>query len=453
MSLSKYFYNGNKVAYCPYVDTWARKNKLTVSKTSGKYGDIVLFDWNHNGSSDHIGFIVKKNKDGSYTTIEGNTSLSSNDNGGCVMVRTRYTSSINYIVRWTHTTENANKLMKVVESQIGYKESPKGSNKTKYGLEYGANGVPWCCEFVWWCFRHADGVPEKPETIPKYPTSNLKKGSEGVQVKSLQLCLNTLTGSKLVIDGEFGILTQNVVKQYQKKKGIEVDGIVGKITLNKIKEDMTKPVTPSKTSPVASGNKVIDVSYWQGTIDWKKAKKDGVGEAFLRASYTSQDSFKRNSDSTFNKNVKGATAEGIKVGAYHYSQATTVEEAKKEAEYIISILKPYKTLITLPVVFDWEFGKRLNSTVAKKNGKAGNTAICKAFCDAIKKAGYKPMVYANYNTFKNYLNYSDVKKFAKIWLAQYASKPSYTTYDYWQYTSSGKVSGINGKVDMNKRKS
>lgn len=444
MSLSKYFYNGKKVAYCPFVDSWALKNKLTVPKAQAKYGDIVLFDWNHNRSSDHIGFIVSRNKDGSFTTIEGNTSESSNDNGGNVMARTRYSSEIYLIVRWSRNTEDINKLMKTVKNQLGNKEVPKNSNLNKYGAEYGTNGVPWCCQFVWWCFRHAG----ETDAIPKYPTENLQKGSFGVQVKSLQKCLNTIIGSKLVVDGDFGDKTRAAVKTYQRKKKIEDDGIVGKVTRSKIAADISN----GTSKPVSTPKKIIDVSYWQKKIDWHKVKNDNVYKAFIRSSYTKQNSFKLENDSYFTINVKNATAAGIKVGAYHYSQATTVEEAKKEAAYVVNILKPYKTLITLPVVFDWEFGGRLNSTVAKKNGKTKNTDICRAFCEVIKKAGYTPMVYASYSVFKNYLNFTEIKKFAKIWLAQYNTTASYSTYNYWQYTSDGKVNGIEGRVDMNKEK-
>lgn len=96
---SQLFYNGKKTAYCPTVAIWAKANNLTVSKSQGRYGDIVLFDWNGDGVADHIGFIESKNSDGSYTTIEGNTSYGNDSNGGEVMRRTRYQSQICMIIR------------------------------------------------------------------------------------------------------------------------------------------------------------------------------------------------------------------------------------------------------------------------------------------------------------------------------------------------------------------
>lgn len=96
---SKLFYDGKKVAYCPYVYDWGKRNKLNVPKSQGRYGDIVLFDWQNNGEADHIGFIVKQYSDGSYLTIEGNTAIGNDSNGGEVMYRTRYQYQICMIIR------------------------------------------------------------------------------------------------------------------------------------------------------------------------------------------------------------------------------------------------------------------------------------------------------------------------------------------------------------------
>lgn len=134
---------------------------------------------------------------------------------------------------------------------------------------------------------------------------------------------------------------------------------------------------------------------------------------------------------------------------YIYSQAITTKEAEDEATYIINLINKYKDKITLPVVFDFEFGGRLNASVAKKLGKTKTTDICEAFCDKVKAAGYVPMVYANYDMLTNYLDKETLHKKYKIWLAHYTDKTSYTGMDWWQYTSSGKVKGISGNVDMN----
>ena len=106
----------------------------------------------------------------------------------------------------------------------------------------------------------------------------------------------------------------------------------------------------------------------------------------------------------------------------------------------------------MPVVCDWEFGGRLSSSKAKSLGKTKCTEIISAFCDVVKQHGYTPMVYANYSTFSTYLDRATLQKKYLIWLAQYASKAS-MNYDMWQYSSSGSVSGISGKIDVNKAKS
>lgn len=121
---SKLFFNGKKSAYVPTIMDWGINNKLTVAKSSGKYGDIVGFDWDKNKSSDHIGFIEKKNSDGSYQTIEGNTAVGNNSNGGQVMRRTRYQSEISYIIRPKYEKEK--KYISLYKMNARKKASLKG---------------------------------------------------------------------------------------------------------------------------------------------------------------------------------------------------------------------------------------------------------------------------------------------------------------------------------------
>lgn len=180
--------------------------------------------------------------------------------------------------------------------------------------------------------------------------------------------------------------------------------------------------------------KCIDVSYWQGKIsqeNWTKIKKT-CEYAICRASYTSQSKFSLNPDSTFSTNFTNAQKAGLKVGAYHYSQAITVDEAKKEAEYLCNILKDYKP--TFYVVCDFEYGGRLNSNIGKKASDIAN-----AFCDVVKAHGYNPCIYANTSTLNNALTNPKYP----VWVAQYNSTCTYKGNKVmWQYTSSGKVDGI-----------
>lgn len=220
-------------------------------------------------------------------------------------------------------------------------------------------------------------------------------------------------------------------------------GLIKKVWCCYLPEEKT--AAPDKVARTYD-NKVIDISEHQGKIDWNAC---ATGNVIVRASYTSIGSkFAMKTDKYFKANMKGA--KGRKIGIYHFSQAKTVEEARKEAQYVLKQISPYKADITLPVAIDWEFNDRLTSAVAKKNGKKRNGKIIDAFCTIIKAAGYEPMVYANTSTLNNYLP-DDLYKRWKIWVAQYADKLTYKhAYYLWQYTSKGKVTGISGSVDMSK---
>ena len=212
-----------------------------------------------------------------------------------------------------------------------------------------------------------------------------------------------------------------------------------------------KAQVPAKYTSVKRSH-CIDISYWQGKVsnaNWKKIKAAGVTHAIIRVGYSTLSSGEPKTDSVFSNNINGAYKAGIKVGVYYYSTATTAAEAKKEAKYTVDALRDYKSKITLPVAYDYETGGRLKSSVMKKNGNAS----CKAFCDYIKSAGYTPMVYANYVTLTEYLDYKTLQSSYRIWLANYTTNGKATTYpgDYWmwQYSSSGKVNGLSGSIDIN----
>ena len=212
-----------------------------------------------------------------------------------------------------------------------------------------------------------------------------------------------------------------------------------------------KAQTPAKYSGYTRYH-CIDISWWQGSVsdaNWQKIKAAGVTHAIIRCGYSTLKGGTHNTDSTFANNLNGAYKAGIKVGVYYYSTAVTVAEAQSEAQYTISVIKNFKSKITLPVVFDYETGGRLTSKVMKSVG----TASCIGFCDTIKAAGYTPMVYANYNTLCNFIDYRTLQSKYKMWLANYTTNGVATAYpgDYWmwQYSSSGRVNGLSGNIDIN----
>jgi len=190
----------------------------------------------------------------------------------------------------------------------------------------------------------------------------------------------------------------------------------------------------------------IDVSYYQGDIDWAAVAADGIDFAIIRCGYRGYSSGEIHEDSKFRDYVAGATAAGLDVGVYFFSQATTVAEALEEAEFTLSQIRGYK--ITFPVVFDWEQVTTTGSRTRSFSGKT-LTDCTVAFCDAVKAAGYTPMTYFNKTLGYLKLDLHQTQKYAG-WYAYYHERPDFV-YDFqmWQYGSSGKVAGISGRADMN----
>lgn len=186
--------------------------------------------------------------------------------------------------------------------------------------------------------------------------------------------------------------------------------------------------------------KGIDVSMWQKDIDWQKVKNDSIDFAIIRTGFGRNEC--NQEDPYFKKNIQGAKNAGLKVGVYHYSYAQSAEDAVKEADFCLSILNGEK--LDLPIYFDIE-----DDSISNKNDNETRTQMCIDFCSRIEQAGYWAGVYANKNWFDNYLNYDKLKMRYTLWLAHYdIDKPSLEC-DVWQYSSSGKVDGIEGNVDMN----
>ena len=196
--------------------------------------------------------------------------------------------------------------------------------------------------------------------------------------------------------------------------------------------------------------KGVDVSVHQGTIDWQKVADAGFDFAMIRVGYRGYGmEGNMRGDTQFLNNVQGALNAGLDVGIYYFSQAVTVEEARQEAAYVIEQIAPYD--ITYPVVFDWE---RQNYAGSRTQTIPDTDLLCSmanAFCADIEAAGYEAMIYFYQNLAYNNLDLSQLLDYP-FWLAQYTDYPSfYYDFDMWQYTSSGKVPGISGNVDLNLR--
>ena len=202
------------------------------------------------------------------------------------------------------------------------------------------------------------------------------------------------------------------------------------------------------------GNAVagVDVSEHQGTIDWQQVKDAGFEYAILRVGYRGMTEGGLNVDSTFEQNYQGATAAGLKVGVYFFSQAITQEEAREEAQYVLDTLDGRE--LDYPVVFDWEIpipSEQLPAEDLRAYDISGEvvTAMAKAFCQEIQSNGYTPCVYTNKSMAYNTFNLEELKDFP-LWYAEYQPAPSlYYHFQMWQYSASGTVPGIAGSADLN----
>ncbi|MDE6185296.1 MAG: hypothetical protein K2G39_07730, partial [Lachnospiraceae bacterium] len=250
-------------------------------------------------------------------------------------------------------------------------------------------------------------------------------------------------GPKVQEEISVGALDDAQDPQADGAAGTEANG--AEVTVSAISKDETGSITMG-----------IDVSKYQGTIDWAKVKEAGVEFAMIRVGYRAKSTGEIFEDPTARYNMQEAQAAGIKLGAYFFSSAVTQEEARQEAAFTKDIIAKYK--ITYPVAYNCE---DFESPDSRQYGlDAGTrTSLACAFLDEIQAAGYTPMFYAAKGELEGSAKW-DTQTLAgkyKIWVAQYPEQPypatgasSYTgTHAMWQYTSQGTVAGIAKKTDVN----
>ena len=366
-------------------------------------------------------------------------------------------------------------VVKIALAEVGYKEKASNSqldnptanagsnNYTKYARDLrdagyyngNKNGFAWCDVFVDWCFYKAFGKAEGQRI--ECQTGDLGAGckySKQYYQNKGRCDRNPKVGDQIFFTSGGSISHTGIVTAVSGEKVSTVEGNPGdqvkKHTYSLSNsyidsfghplydEEEQKPEPAPEPKPTVKG---IDVSKWQGEIDWAKVKADGVKFAMIRLGYGSADGNACGLDSYFERNVQNALKAGIDIGCYFYSYATSVEAAKKEAEYVVGVLQKYQGVFTYPVVFDLEDKTQQNL------GKTVLTDMVIAFGDAIEKAGFYFSLYSNLNWLKNYLEDSRLKRFDH-WLAQWASAPTYDgDFGIWQSSSTGSVAGISGNVD------
>ena len=189
----------------------------------------------------------------------------------------------------------------------------------------------------------------------------------------------------------------------------------------------------------------IDVSEHNGILDWAKLKAAEVQYAIIRTGYG-----KGYTDAQFQNNMAGAIAQGMPIGVYHFSYAGDADGAKREAEYAISLLSPYKYKIKLPVFFDFEYDtvNYVRKTYGKELGRQDFNDHAVAFCETVKAAGYVPGVYYNLDYYNRFVDKARLGGYVQ-WYAQYNKTADISGWDVWQYSSTAKLGGHSCNFDVN----
>ena len=189
----------------------------------------------------------------------------------------------------------------------------------------------------------------------------------------------------------------------------------------------------------------VDVSAFQGNIDWQQVKDSGIRFAMLRLGYRGYESGKLVEDEYIQQNLEKTKEVGMPIGAYFFSQALTIKEVDEEIAFMLKVLGDYE--LHMPIVLDWEI-PTADARTAKMDART-LTALQEYFCKTMVEKGYTPMVYFNWHQSNTLLYLNELEAYP-FWLALYSDRMTYPYHvEMWQYTSSGRVPGIRGDVDIN----
>ena len=301
-----------------------------------------------------------------------------------------------------------------------------------------------------------------PSATPTATPKNLKEDTTSVLKTTSGEVLYVKDGDGHFREAKYADYYNSSIKEFYRKvsttKGEyrytgwqEIDGVTyffdkngNKVTGEQVIQGAKYTFNSDGSLNTGSGHLGIDVSKWNGNIDWNAVKNSGVSYVIIRCGYRGSTTGALIEDPMFRSNIKGASAAGLKVGVYFFTQAVNEVEAVEEASMVLGLIKGYN--ISYPVFLDVE----PSNGRGDKIDAGTRTAVCRAFCQTIQNSGYKSGIYANKTWLNSYVDAPSLASY-KIWLAQYAAAPSYskTKYDMWQYSSKGKVAGISGSVDMN----
>lgn len=245
---------------------------------------------------------------------------------------------------------------------------------------------------------------------------------------------------------ELGILVIGVVIVLilvvnKNNEGLELTSMT---YLEKLRKKDKNIYNKTKVKLIEGEFKGIDISSWQGDINFEKVSQSGIDFIMIRCAFRSIETNEIKLDNNFIYNIKEAMKYEIPVGVYFYSTAISKEEALEEASYVINLVDEYD--IVMPIVYDFEIFNQYRATGVNAE-QINENAL--AFMDYVEEHGYQSMLYTNLHAMEYYWNYDNFIK-RKIWFAQYIENEDYAKdYFMWQYSSRGRIDGIIGNVDLN----
>lgn len=243
------------------------------------------------------------------------------------------------------------------------------------------------------------------------------------------------------------VLVQNALKESQREAAQPTTEAAAVLPTNPYgPEDFRVEENGYITCLTGEARQGIDVSEWQGDIDWQQVKDGGIEFAIIRLGYRRSETGELSTDEKALANLQGAAEAGIPTGAYFFSQAVTTQEALEEAEYALSLLEGYT--LTYPLIYDWE---HLGEDARTADVDARTLTDCiKTFCGRVEEAGFQSMIYFNPHFHENEVLYLEELTDYHFWLAMYDTQMDYPyQIDMWQYSCTGSVPGITGDVDLN----
>ena len=399
----------------------AEAEQITTPESSD---EIIIIG----GSTDQP--VVKDDGSGSLVLEETKPVLDAN---GRPVYDYSYETGANGCLLLSETGEESDVMPVEEKGRLAY-----GMRRVTTILRSDANGVTEVTE-----------IPAEPEEGVEYISEDSSQRVEVMDTAGVPLSAYKITATPATqtVTTPVGWQTENGKTYYYDLSGGKVTGL----------KSIDGKLYYFDDNGVKASSLGIDVSYFNGEIDWNKVKAQGIDFAIIRVAGRTWGSGTLFEDSNSYKQMENggeylqqAKAAGLKVGVYVYSSAINTNEAVEEASLALNILNG--TALDLPVYIDMEYSGDYPNGRADKLTAQQRFEIVEAFCTTVKNGGYTPGVYAGQYYFENgALNFSQVSKY-NVWLASYTKDqklPSFTGYNMWQFTSAGTVNGVSGNVDLN----